>query len=327
MAHRCINQLVDGEALEEIFLLGDKQLRANRNAALYLMAELRDKTGTITARMWNVTEESTAQIKPGDYVRVRGKVQLYLGTLQMIITQIHAVSPEGLDPNDFIRQTGRDLVKLENRLVEILAGIESEELRVLMDCFLDDRPLRELFRTVPAGTKAHHAYKGGLLEHVVNMLETALRISDLYPTVNLDLLLCGIFLHDLGKTRELTEAGAAYTDEGQLLGHLVIAVEMLNEKLQLAAGRLGRPVTTEASLRLKHLIVSHHGAYEFGSPKLPMTPEAIALHYLDNLDAKVHEFSRDIDDDPNPQSSWTPFNARLDRKLFKGLRPAPAAAE
>jgi 3'-5' exoribonuclease len=321
MAKRFINQLVDGEALEDVFLLTDKQLRANRNAALYLLVELRDKTGAIQSRMWNVTEESTGHVKPGDYVRVRGKVQTYLGGLQMIITHITPLPVESVNVDDFVRSSGIDGEKLRRRLTEILEGLANADARALMAAFLADDALMAMFCKVPAGTKAHHAYRGGLLEHVVNMLEAALRIVDLYPSVDRDTLCCGIFLHDLGKTRELAEeAGAPYTDEGQLIGHITIAVEMLNEKLAAAEAILGRPVSRELILRLKHMIVSHHGQYEFGSPKLPMTPEAVALHHLDNLDAKIHEFNRDIMDDPNPQSNWTQFNPRLDRKLFKGLK-------
>src|SRR5690606_38236185 len=142
---------------------------------------------------------------------------------------------------------------------------------------------------------------------------------DLYPKVNFDLVLAGIFLHDIGKIREMTcDAGFVYTDEGQLLGHLVIGIEMLDEKIRESEKLSGELFPSETALRLKHMILSHHGTYEFGSPRLPMTPEAIALHHLDNLDAKLHEFTRTIAADPNSQSHWTPFIPRIDRKLFKG---------
>ncbi|HEY3969404.1 MAG TPA: HD domain-containing protein [Planctomycetaceae bacterium] len=325
MARRFINTLSDGETIEEIFLLGDKQLRANRNAALYLLVELRDKTGAISARMWNVTEDAVAIVNPGDYVHVKGKVQLYQGALQMIISHVQPVPVERLDPSDFIKQSHRDLGQLTARLREILQSITDPSIRALLDCFLIDEPFMTAFATAPAGMKAHHAFQGGLLEHVVNMLEIGNRIHDLLTGVDRSLLLAGIFLHDLGKVRELNfVSGCSYTDEGQLLGHLVIAVEMLTAKIAQTEKLLGEPFPAETGLRLKHLILSHHGTYEFGSPKLPMTPEAIAVHYIDNLDAKVHEFSRDIADDPNQQASFTPFNARLDRKLFKGLRSAPS---
>ncbi|MFN0056763.1 MAG: 3'-5' exoribonuclease YhaM family protein [Planctomycetales bacterium] len=326
-SRRFINTLSDGDSVEEVYLLTDKQLRANRNAALYLLVELRDKTGAISARMWNVTEEGVAHVNPGDFVHVKGKVQLYQGSLQMIVSAIQTVPTERLDPSDFVRSSGRDLGKLSVRLRELLQSIDEPSLRALMDCFLIDEPLMAAFSAAPAGMKAHHAYAGGLLEHVVNMLEIAHRIVDLLPGVDRNLLLAGILLHDIGKTRELAyETGCSYTDEGQLLGHLVIAVEMLSQKIAEVERLTDEPFPAELTLRLKHMIVSHHGTYEFGSPKLPMTPEGIALHHIDNLDAKVHEFSRDIADDPNPLASFTPFNARLDRKLFKGLK-GPKASE
>ena len=321
MSRRFINTLSDGETIEEVFLLAEKQLRANRNAALYLLVELRDKTGAINARMWNVTEEAVAHVNPGDYVHVKGKVQLYQGALQMIVSHVQSVPAERLDPTDFIRQSQRDSTQLVSRLRGILQSIDDPHLRTLVDCFLIDEPLLAAFAIVPAGMKAHHAYQGGLLEHVVNMLEIADRIADLLAGVDRNLLLAGIFLHDLGKVRELNfTSGCTYTDEGQLIGHLVIAVEMLSEKIAQAENLMGEPFPIELALRLKHLILAHHGSYEFGSPKLPMTPEAIAVHHIDNLDAKVHEFSRDIADDPNLQASFTPYSARLDRKLFKGVR-------
>src|SRR5262249_40519252 len=148
---------------------------------------------------------------------------------------------------------------------------------------------------------------GGLIEHVVNMLEVADKILVFYPDVDKDLLRMGIFLHDVGKVRELSfDRTFGYTDEGQLIGHLVIGVEMVNEKVKAAEQLTGEEFPDELLLRLKHLILSHHGTYEFGSPKLPMTPEAIALHHLDNLDAKVHMFAREIKDDRNQSSAWTP---------------------
>lgn len=321
MARRCIGQLVDGETVEEVYLLADKQLRANRNAALYLLVELRDKTGALSARMWNVTEDLVAHVNPGDFVQVRGKAQLYQGALQLIISHIQPVPASSLEMADFVRQSERDLSQLTARMRQILRSIDEPHLKTLMECFLIDEPFMNAFTTAPAGMKAHHAYRGGLLEHVVNMLEVADRIAELYPNIDKNLLLAGVFLHDVGKVRELSfESGCTYTDEGQLLGHLIIAVEMLTEKIAQASELTGEPFPQETTLRLKHLIISHHGSYEFGSPKLPMTPEAIALHHIDNLDAKVHEFSRDIADDPNQGASFTPYNARLERKLFKGVR-------
>jgi len=318
---RSINQLADGETLDEVYLLADKQVRANRNAALYLLADLRDRSGSISARMWNVTEESHSHLIIGALVRVKGKVQLFQGNLQIIATHIANVPMDNYDLQEFLPRSTRDVSQLSNRLGEILRGIEDPALRTLMEAFLIDAPLMQAFELAPAGTKAHHAYQGGLIEHVVTMLEVAVCLADIYPDFDNDLLLAGVFLHDLGKVRELSfDGGFAYTDEGQLIGHIIIAIEILTQKIAEAEKLLGEPIPAEMVLRLKHLIASHHGAYEFGSPRLPMTPEAIALHYLDNLDAKLHEFTRDISADTNTQSSWTAFNARMDRKLFKGSR-------
>jgi 3'-5' exoribonuclease len=319
MPRRYVNQLSDGESVEEIFLLADKQLRANRNANLYLLAHLRDRTGMINGLMWNMTEAQVAPLNPGAFVKVKGKVQLYQGAMQMILAHIQPVPPEGLDPADFHATTSGNVDLMIERLKKLLLVIEEPHLHTLIECFFADEALMHDFVQAPAGIKAHHAYHGGLLEHVVNILETADRIEDLYPKVDFDLLRTGIFLHDIGKIREMSyETTLGYTDEGQLLGHLAIAIEMLDAKIADVVRLTGEPFPKELALRLKHMILSHHGTYEFGSRRLPMTPEAIALHHLDNLDAKVHEFARSIQDDPNSGSNWTPYSPRLDRKLFKG---------
>lgn len=314
-----VNTLADGTAIDEVYLLADKQLRVNRVGDQYLLAQLRDRTGQISGLLWNVKEPEMARISAGDYVRVRGKVQVYQGNLQVILTGIEPYPKEQVDPLLFIPATTQDTRRLLARLTEILLSITDPHLRRLMEEFLSDETVMSGLSRAPAGIKLHHAFHGGLLEHVVNVLETAVRVVDLYPQVDRSLLLAGIFLHDLGKVRELAfQDTFAYTDEGQLIGHLVIGIEMLNEKTPAVAAALGEPFPQETLLRLKHMIVSHHGSYEFGSPKLPMTPEAIALHHLDNLDAKVNEFSSLIASDPNSQSNWTPYSTSMQRKLFKG---------
>ncbi len=321
MARRYVQELKDGELVEETYLVADKQLRANRNAALYLSLDLRDKTGVVNARMWNVTEHSAAPIQIGGFAKVRGKVQLFQGVLQMIASHVEPVSADGLDLIEFEAQPQQNVEQLRARFSESLGVIQNPYLKTLMDCFQDDGPLMDLLAQAPAGVKAHHAYHGGLLEHIVTLMDVAKKICEVYAELNLDLLLCGVFLHDLGKIREMSgETGLQYTDEGQLLGHLIIGVEMLTEKIQETEKRRNERFPRELEWRLKHMIVSHHGTYEFGSPKLPMTPEAVALHLIDNLDAKLFEFTRAIQDDPNSTSHWTLFIPRLDRKIFKGAK-------
>jgi 3'-5' exoribonuclease len=319
MSRHYVNQLANGESVDELFLVADKQLRANRQGNLYLHLELRDKTGTLGARFWNATEALAGTFEPGDFLRVRGKLQVFQGALQMIVSHLEVVDSAQVDPEDFLPQCTQDVARLSSRLRQILLALQNPHLRALAECFLIDEDFMRKFTTAPAGIKNHHAYHAGLLEHVVTLLNIADLITGLYPELDRDLLLMGIFLHDIGKVDELSyDRAFAYTDQGQLLGHLVMGVVMLREQVKRASELLGDPFPPELLLRLEHMIVSHHGSHEFGSPKLPMTPEAVALHYLDNLDAKIHTFTREIRDDPGRESSWTPFNQHLGRRLFKG---------
>jgi 3'-5' exoribonuclease len=320
-SRRCVQLLVDGEALDEVYLVTDKQLRANKNGNLYLQIELRDRTGAISARMWNATEHQFRGFEEGDFLRIKGKVQLFQGSLQVIFTQLERQAAEQVNLGDFLPRTEQDVGRLLGRLRTLLLSLENPHLRALAECFLMDAPFVDAFCNVPAGIRNHHAYLGGLLEHVVTLLEGADRLAPLYPEINRDLLLMGIFLHDVGKVRELSfDRVFGYTDEGQLIGHIVIGVELLDEKVARVPDLTGEPFPAELLLRLKHMILSHHGSYEFGSPRLPMTPEAIALHHLDNLDAKVHSFTRDIREDRNGTSAWTPYSQATQRRLFKGLQ-------
>lgn len=320
MSRRYVNQLSHGDSIDESYLVADKQLRANRQGNLYLQLELRDKTGSVGARLWNATEELARSFEPGDYLRVRGKTQVFQGSLQIIMTHLDVLDPHRVEAEDFLPQSSQNVAKLMVRLREVLLAMSNPHLRALIECFLIDDDFVGKFTAAPAGIKNHHAYQGGLLEHVVALLNVADRILDLYPEIDRDLLLTGIFLHDVGKIDELSyDRAFAYTDEGQLVGHLVMGVELLRDRVERTRDLTGETFPPELLLRLKHMIVSHHGSYEFGSPKLPMTLEAIALHYLDNLDAKIHTFSREIRDDPSRDSSWTPYHQSLGRRLYKGV--------
>ena len=318
---RFIQSLGDGDNIDEVYLVADKQLRANRNGNLFLQLELRDRTGSISARLWNAGEPLFRSFEAGDFLLIKGKVQLFQGSLQVILNGLERVPSQKILLADFLPHTDKDVSKLLERLKALLRKPSNPHLRALAECFLMDEELMQGASRAPAGVRNHHAYIGGLLEHVVNMLEVADRIAPLYPEVDRDVLLMGVFLHDIGKVRELVyDRAFGYSDEGQLLGHMDIGVEMLTAKAVQAAELTGEPFPTELLLRLKHIILSHHGTHEFGSPRLPMTPEAIAIHYIDNLDAKLHTFTRDIREDGNPDGAWTPFNQSLQRRLFKGGR-------
>jgi len=319
MSRRFINQFGDREPVDEVFLAAEKQLRTNRQGNLYMQMRLSDRSGSVTAMMWNAGEKVYRSFENGDYLRVQGTAQYYNGALQMILNQIEMIDARDVDESDFVTLGTMDIDQLAERLREMLRAMSNYPLRNLAECFLMDEEFMDGLTSAPAGVKNHHAYRGGLLEHVLSLMELTAVVAPQYPDIDRDLLLTGAFLHDAGKIRELTyERDLGYSDEGQLIGHLVIAVGMLDQKVREAEELSGEPFPEELALRLKHMIVSHHGEYEFGSPKLPMTLEAIALHYLDNLDAKMHSIGQLIRDDANTDSQWTPYQANLGRKLFKG---------
>ncbi len=319
MSRRFISQFGEGETVDQVFLASEKQLRTNRNGNLYIQLRLSDRTGTLNSMLWNANERLYGGFENGDFLRVQGTIQLYNGAIQMIVNRIDRVEPETVDEEDFITVGTREIETLAERLSEMLRGIKNFSLRSLAECFLMDETFMAQFSAAPAGIKNHHAYKGGLLQHVVNVMELANLIAPRYPELDGDLLLVGAFLHDAGKIRELCyERELSYSDEGQLIGHLVIAVSMLEEKAKQAQELSGEPVPDEIMLRLKHMIVSHHGQYDFGSPKLPMTLEANALHYLDSLDSKMHTFQQLVAEDINTDSTWTTYHPSLGRKIFKG---------
>jgi 3'-5' exoribonuclease len=313
--------LTHQQQVDEIYLSSNKQLRPNRNGQNYLQVDLADRTGSLSARLWNAGENEAARFDEGDFVRVRGTAQSYQGSMQLILADIQRASPSDVDWANFACLTPQQVDQLARRLGEILRGVKDPGLRALGECFLSDEEFMARFTRSPAGVKNHHAYPGGLLEHVVNLCEITLRIADRYPLLNSELLLFGCFLHDMGKTEELSsDKGFSYTDAGQLLGHVVQGITMLDAKLRQAEELLGEPLAEETVLRLKHMIVSHHGKYEFGSPKLPMTLEAVALHQLDDMDAKLHNFEQLMKDEANTDSHFTLYHANLGRKLFKGSK-------
>jgi 3'-5' exoribonuclease len=319
MSRRFVDQLRDGDNLDDVYLVTDKQLRANRNGNPYLLIELRDRTGSIQGRMWNAGDHVARGFDPGDFLRATGKVQLFQGALQVILTAIERAEPQKVDFTDFLPQTEQSIPKLTERLRNYLMRLGNPHLRALAECFLMDDGFMRAFTTCPAGVKMHHAYVGGLLEHVVSMMDAADKLLPLYPGVDRDLLLVGVFLHDAGKTRELTYSRAfGYSDEGQLIGHIPIAVALLTETAGKVADLMGEPFPRELMLRIQHMILSHHGELAYGSPKVPMTPEAMLLHLIDSLDTRMHMVLRELKDDRNNPTAWTPYNANLGRRLYKG---------
>ncbi len=319
MSRLFLNQVNDGQGVDEIYLASEKQLRPNRAGNLYLQVRLSDKTGTVTAMLWNANQQQFDGFQNGDFVRVLGNAQLYNGGMQIIAREISSVDDNTVDESDFITISQASVEKLATRMAELLRETRNVHLRNLAECFLADESFMAKFKKAPAGIRNHHAYQGGLIEHVVSLMEVAEFVAGQYPRLDRDLLVMGAMLHDAGKINELAyERDLGYEDAGQLIGHMVMGVEILQQKIDETARLSGEPFPDSLTMHLKHLILSHHGQLEFGSPVLPMSLEAIALHFIDNLDAKMHSVAQIIDEDANPASPWTTYQPALSRKIFKG---------
>jgi 3'-5' exoribonuclease len=319
MARRLITEIAPQSNVDQVFLATHKQLRPNRNGQLYLQVELADRSGSITGRLWNASDADFEAFEDGDYVRVEGTAQLYSGAMQLIISEIEQADPRTVDETDFLKLTKSDVAALAAELRSILGTLRPGPLRDLADEILADEPLMATFARCPAGVKHHHAHAGGLLDHVVNLLRLADRVAPLYPAVDRDLLLVGVLVHDIGKTVELESAkGFSYTDAGQLLGHVLLGLEIVDAKIAAIEARTGVPFDAETALRVKHMIASHHGQYEFGAPKLPMTLEALALHHLDLMDAKMASVIQLMENEAVMDGGWTQYQASQGRKFFRG---------
>ena len=319
MARRFIKDLSPGERVEdEVFLIRSKDLRTTTQGGLYIHAILVDRTGQVPARMWQATEAAYQSMPQGGFMRFKGRTENYKGNLQFIIDGMRPAEAGSFEVSDFLPTTTKNIDQMWSRVVEILSEIKHADLKALVDEFLADEELMELFRRAPAAAVMHHAYIGGLLEHTLNVLELGRRVMPLYPKLSMDLVLTGLFLHDIGKAKELTyETSIGYSDEGQLLGHITQAVMWIDRKAEAAAARMHRPFPDELRFVVQHIVLSHHGQYEFGSPKLPALPEAVVVHYLDNLDAKTSIFMGQIENDRDPASRWVNYNPTLQTKVYK----------
>lgn len=319
MGRRFINQLKENESVVEIYQLTDRFLRPNKNGNLYMQMIVADRTASMDARYWNATEEMLNRFEAGDFVVFEGTVQRFAGALQFIVKKMTKANPAKINLPDFARGRQIDVPGLIRRMKEILRALSSPDLLNLADCFMSDEIFLTKFSAVPAGVKLHHAYAGGLLEHTVHMMELALDLGRVYDKMlDTDLLVTGVFLHDVGKIEELAvNGGFSYTDCGQILGHPTLGLEILRNKIEETERLTGQPFPAETAMLLKHMILSHHGTLENGCSRVPMTLEALALYYLDSLDAKLAEFQKDIHEDPNTGSSWTNYIPSIERKLYK----------
>jgi len=321
MTRRFINQLGENESIDQVFIANGKQLRPNRQGNLYLQVSLSDRSGIVNAMQWNANQTVYDSFENGDYVIIQGTTQFFNGNLQIIVQKLTTTDPAGVDEAEFHVLSNEGIGQLLVQLRQFVDSISNAQLKSLACFYLDNDELTSKLSQAPAGVKNHHAYQGGLLHHVVSLMELVDVVAPKYPDVDRDLVLIGVLLHDLSKIDELSyEKGFEYTDEGQLVGHLVMGVELLGKMIRDWEAANSDVFSNDLAIQLKHLIVSHHGEYEYGSPKLPMTLEAVMLHFLDNMDAKLFQFSQAMSSEANPDSQWTPYIASIGRKLYKNSR-------
>jgi 3'-5' exoribonuclease len=277
---------------------------------------LSDRTGYLNGRMWQATEAVYKALPKPGLVHIQGRSELYQNNLQIIINNISVVDADKVCLEDFLARTDKDTKKMFEEVTKIVSRIKNPQLKALVDEFLADTELMEKFCNAPGGVKLHHDYLGGLLEHTHNMLRVAVVILPLYPNVQPDLVLAGIFLHDIGKTEELSfDMAFSYTDSGQLIGHVVKSLVITNQKADALRAK-GTNIEQTILDALGHIILSHHGEYEFGSPKLPATPEAFMVYYIDDMDAKVNQVTSAIENEPG-DSDWTPWKNALQTRLYR----------
>jgi len=328
MPRTFVNQLtIPGTIVEAVFHVAQKDLRTTKKGTLFISAKLRDRTGEVPAVMWDATEALFAAIPQGGYAMVKGRVGQYNDAPQIVIEAMRPARDNEVDLADFLSKGPGDPEEHLVRLKEVLDTIERPALRAVLDAVWADADLMAALKRAPAAEKLHHAYLGGLLEHTLSVAEAAVLLARHYPKLDRDLLLFGVLWHDIGKTRELHYAESfGYTDAGKLVGHLVQGVLMLQEKIRQVRAA-GTEFPEELAHVLRHLVLAHHGEHEFGSPKLPMTAEAFALHHLDNLDAKLHAFWRDVASDADPSRRWTAWNRMFRGALFKGFEELGAGDE
>ncbi len=314
-----VADLVPDQTITSFFLVVEKEVRSTRDGKSYLRLELGDRTGTVESRMWDRFEESAAGIVRDDFVKVQARVETYRNKVQLMLDRLRKAEQSEVDLEDFYSRTEANVDELWGRLREHAAGIRNPWLRQLLDSVLDDPEIAPRMRLAPAAKAMHHAYLGGLLEHVVSLCELASVVAARYPECDRDLLLTGAILHDIGKVYELSyDRSLGYTTEGQLVGHIVMAVEIVGRKANAIPG-----FPNELATLVKHMILSHHGQYDFGSPKLPMFREAVMLHYLDDLDSKMGAMRVMLSSDKG-DLDWTERGGAIERRLLRVIHYLPA---
>lgn len=300
------------QTVTSFFLVCEKEIRATREGKPFLRLELGDRTGTVEARMWENFEEVAGTFERDDFVKVQARVELYRNKTQLALDRLRRAEPAEVDPADYFPHTAEDIEQLYAQLREFVASVGNPWLKRLLESVVEDPEIAPKLKRAPAAKMMHHAYLGGLLEHIVSLCGLCRAVAARYREADADLLLTGAVLHDIGKIDELSyDRSFSYTTEGQLLGHIVLELELITKKIDAIGG-----FPAELKTLVQHLLISHHGQYEFGSPKLPMFREAVMLHYLDDLDSKMGAMRATFASEKG-EDEWTAWSAAFQRRLLR----------
>jgi 3'-5' exoribonuclease len=313
MKQQFINAIKAGDSVEDVFVLQEKSLGRKKDGNAFLTVTLADRTGRLRGVIWDNADQIALTVAAAEFVRIRGSASEYQGKPQVVIQTMECFPAADVSAADFIPSTPRNTDAMFDRLVRITDGIENPHLKRLLSAFWGDADFVGRLKTAPAAKKMHHAYLGGLLEHTLSMTILVDRLAGHYSGLDMDLLLTGAVLHDIGKIREFDyRYKIDYSDEGRLLTHILIGCQMIDEKIR---GLEGFP--PDLAVMLKHLVVSHHGSREFGSPEPPKTIEAVLLNHIDDMDAKVNGI-REYMAAQAPSEAWTPYHNLLGRHFYRG---------
>jgi len=312
MKQSFVSDLTSEQSITTFFLVCEKEVRNTKEGKPYLRLELGDRSGTIEARMWDQIEVIAREVDREDIVKVQGRVEIYRGRPQFSVIQMRKAKPEEVDLADYLPATKEDVEKLYKQLLAEAESIKNPWLKKLATAILNDPQVAVRYKRAPAAKTMHHAYLGGLLEHVVGLCGLAHQIAEHYPELDLDLLLTACILHDVGKLDELCyDRTIGYTTEGQLLGHIVLEIETVANAIAKIEGFPPALKTV-----VQHLLISHHGQYDFGSPKLPMIREALVFHYMDDLDSKLAAVRVALAAESGDEL-WSIYSGALQRKFLK----------
>jgi 3'-5' exoribonuclease len=312
-----VSELGSDQSIVSYFLVCGKEICSSAKGRKWLQLELGDKTGVIFGKMWDGYEGAAATLSPDDVVKIQARSKTYNGKLELTVEKIRRAVPEEYDLEDLIPHTEKSIGELKKKLAGFVAGVRNPWIAKLLEAVLDDPRVVGRFERAPAAKMMHHAYVGGLLEHVVSLCGLCRMMAEHYPEMDGDVLVAAAVLHDIGKLDEMSyERAVQYTPEGELLGHILIGYELVSRKMDDIEG-----FPAELRTLLLHLIASHHGQYEFGSPKLPMFREAVVFHYLDELDSRVGAMRRGLEaPSAEGEEIWTGRVAALGRRLLRTER-------